>query len=178
MEGGALLGDADAFALDVLERFYAAVVIVGGHQKCGRGITLLLAALIGNNAQLLAVGSHVIQAGGNAGRAHVYLGGGCRNSDGVRSIKPLRFNFNTLCGKKALVHGDKQRSAACQAQHAQAHLSFFLGRFLLRVVAATACGQQQKAQAQQQCKNFLHNNLSLLPKVSYEINATIVHYLT
>ena len=72
----------------------------------------MLTALVGYDAQLLTVGSHVIKAGGDAGSTNINLGGGSGYGDGMSSVEPLGLDFDAFLGKEALIHSDKKGCAA------------------------------------------------------------------
>ena len=107
MEGRALLRNTDTLALQILQAFYAGVIVVGGYKQCRRGIAFLFTSFIRNNAKLLSFGCHVIEAGRNAGSADINLRGSSGYGNRMSGIKPLRFDFNTFFSKEALIHSDK-----------------------------------------------------------------------
>ena len=146
MEGGTFLCNADAFAFNAFQAGKAIIIGVCCRNKCGRREPFFFAAFIGNNCQLLAACRHVKEACGNAGCAYINLRRSSCNGNGVCRVKPFRLYFYILFGKKAFVHGNKQRRAAGKAQHAELNLRF--GRcWCLLFAAAAAC----KGKCQAKC---------------------------
>ena len=136
MEGAAFLGNANTFSFEGFQGGYAFVVVVGGNDKCGRGITFFFTTFVCNDGELLSAGSHVEKAGSNAGSTNVYLGRSGGNCDRMGCVEPLGFNFQIFFCEEALIHGDEKGSATGQTQQRHTYFYFFLGGSFLFATTA------------------------------------------